>query len=76
MEYGVYDTWDTNIHWYAWRGVEVGNGWGIYGVTAFMYQRPTIPTLTEWGMIIFGVVLLGFITWVFLRRRRPAVSYQ
>ena len=30
----------------------------------------TIPTLTEWGMIIFGVVLLGFITWVFLKRRK------
>jgi hypothetical protein len=35
-----------------------------------------IPTLTEWGLIIFGVVLLGFITWVFLRRRRPVVSVQ
>ena len=29
-----------------------------------------IPTLTEWGLIIFGVVLLGFITWVFLKRRK------
>jgi len=29
-----------------------------------------IPTLSEWGLIIFGVVLLGFITWVFLRRRK------
>jgi hypothetical protein len=36
---------------------------------------PTIPTLTEWGLIIFGVVLLGFITWVFLRRRKAVVSY-
>jgi hypothetical protein len=35
-----------------------------------------IPTLTEWGLIIFGVVLLGFITWVFLRRRRAVVSLQ
>ena len=35
-------------------------------------ERPPaiIPTLTEWGMIIFGVVLLGFITWVFLKRRK------
>jgi hypothetical protein len=31
---------------------------------------PRIPTLTEWGLIIFGVMLLGFITWVFLRRRK------
>ena len=29
-----------------------------------------IPTLTEWGLIIFGVVLVGFITWVFLKRRK------
>jgi hypothetical protein len=29
-----------------------------------------IPTLTEWGLIIFGVLLLGFITWVFLKRRK------
>jgi hypothetical protein len=37
----------------------------------------TIPTLTEWGLIISGVVLLGFISWVFLRRRRTAaVSLQ
>jgi hypothetical protein len=35
-----------------------------------------IPTLTEWGLIIFGVMLLGFITWVFLRKRKAAISYQ
>jgi hypothetical protein len=35
-----------------------------------------VPTLTEWGLIIFGVVLLGFITWVFLRRRKAVVSLR
>jgi hypothetical protein len=35
-----------------------------------------IPTLTEWGLIIFGILLLGFITWVFLRRKREVVSLQ
>jgi hypothetical protein len=35
-----------------------------------------IPTLTEWGLIIFGVILLGFITWVFLKRRKPVISDQ
>ncbi len=34
-----------------------------------------VPTLTEWGLIIFGVMLLGFITYVFLRRRK-AVSVR
>jgi hypothetical protein len=35
-----------------------------------------IPTLSEWGMIIFGVVLLGFMSWVFLRRRRAVASLR
>ena len=38
-------------------------------------EPPPIPTLTEWGLIIFGVVLLGFITRVFLKRRKAVVSY-
>ncbi len=33
-----------------------------------------VPTLTEWGMIIFVVLLLGFITWMFLRRRQAAIG--
>jgi hypothetical protein len=37
--------------------------------------KGAIPTLTEWGLIIFGVVLLGFITWVFLRKRK-AISVR
>jgi hypothetical protein len=36
-----------------------------------IYSVP-VPTLTEWGLIIFGVVLLGFISWVFLKRRKAA----
>jgi cbb3-type cytochrome oxidase subunit 3 len=33
-----------------------------------------IPTLTEWGLIIFGLVLMGFVTWVFFRRRPAALD--
>ncbi|MGB8657584.1 MAG: hypothetical protein WCE90_07330 [Candidatus Zixiibacteriota bacterium] len=40
------------------------------GVTIIPEGQQAIPTLTEWGLIIFGVVLLGFITWVFLKRRK------
>ena len=29
-----------------------------------------IPTLSEWGMIIFCVLLLGFMAWVIVRKRR------
>ena len=31
-----------------------------------------IPTLTEWGMIIFGILLIGFMTWVLVKRRKTA----
>ena len=31
-----------------------------------------IPTLTEWGMIIFCVLLFGWMAWVVVRRRRAA----
>lgn len=37
---------------------------------SFVCAPPAIPTLTEWGLIIFGVMLLGFITWMFIRRRK------
>jgi hypothetical protein len=33
-------------------------------------QPTAAPALTEWGLIIFGIVLLGFISWVFLKRRK------
>ena len=37
-QYGVYTTWQedgTNVRWFQWRGLEVGNTWGIYGMTFF-----------------------------------------
>jgi hypothetical protein len=33
--YAVFDTWNHNIHWYDWRGLKIGNFWGIYGYTKF-----------------------------------------
>jgi LPXTG-motif cell wall-anchored protein len=32
-----------------------------------------IPTLTEWGLILLGLVLLGFITWVFFKRKKALI---
>ncbi|MEW5925530.1 MAG: IPTL-CTERM sorting domain-containing protein, partial [Candidatus Zixiibacteriota bacterium] len=29
-----------------------------------------IPTLTEWGLIIFTLLLLGWMTWMIIRRRQ------
>lgn len=39
----------------------------IYPFSPFFQS---IPTLTEWGLIIFCVVLFGWIAWVAVRRRR------
>jgi hypothetical protein len=47
---------------------EVGNT--VMYIDYVKIYPPEIPTLTEWGLIIFGVVLIGFITWVFLKRRK------
>jgi hypothetical protein len=47
-----------------------GDTQAVFTNEAALEEAEAIPTLTEWGMIIFGVVLLGFITWVFLRRRK------
>ncbi len=44
----------------------------IYQYIINTYLINSIPTLTEWGLIIFGMLLVGFMTWVFLRRRRAA----
>lgn len=33
---------------------------------------PVIPTLTEWGIIVFSVLLVGWMAWVLVRRRRAA----
>jgi len=35
MQYGIYDTWDHNTHWYSWRQIAPGRIWGIYSITTF-----------------------------------------
>lgn len=35
---------------------------------------PGIPTLSEWAMIIFSLLLLGMMTWYVVKRRRTAQS--
>ncbi|MCK4224321.1 MAG: hypothetical protein KAX39_04010 [candidate division Zixibacteria bacterium] len=50
-----------------------GSGWDFEGRAdnvQILCEEGAIPTLTEWGLIIFGVLLIGFITWVFLKRRK------
>ena len=54
----------------------IGCEWGGSAFVMASAGAGAIPTLTEWGLIIFAVVLIGFITWVFLRRRKAVLSYQ
>jgi len=46
-----------------------GNHGRLHGVIS-VSGTCRIPTLTEWGMIIFCVLLFGWMTWVVVRRRR------
>ena len=39
--YGIYDTWDNNIHWYSWTGISSGVTWGIYGFNIFHIENHT-----------------------------------
>jgi len=39
-------------------------------VKATVVQEEQIPTLTEWGLIIFCVLLFGFMTWMVVRKRK------
>ncbi|MGB8656521.1 MAG: hypothetical protein WCE90_01890 [Candidatus Zixiibacteriota bacterium] len=49
----------------------------VENILNYICSEPhAIPTLTEWGLIIFGVVLLGFITWVFLKKRRRVIGVR
>lgn len=52
------------------------NHWYSCPDTLTIQAAPAIPALTDWGLIIFGIVLLGFISLVFIKRRKAAVSDQ
>lgn len=48
MKYGIYDTWDTNIHWYIWR--EIGSGsWSIFGSTTLSWGFCQDSDSDGWG---------------------------
>ena len=39
QEFGCYDTWDNNIHWYSWRGMGNGISYGVYGFNKFSIEK-------------------------------------
>ena len=38
QEFGCYDTWDNNIHWYTWRGMGSGINYGVFGFNKFSIE--------------------------------------
>ena len=40
----------------------------------YVVNPKSIPTLSEWGMIIFGLLLLGWMTRVFTKRRQSPLA--
>ncbi|MCX6829517.1 MAG: IPTL-CTERM sorting domain-containing protein [candidate division Zixibacteria bacterium] len=51
-------------------GIGSPNEFVDFGQHHWVAPPGVIPTLTEWGLIIFAVLLVGFMTWVVVRRRR------
>jgi hypothetical protein len=50
---------------YAVEVISVNCGW-------YVEIAESIPTLTEWGLIIFGVLLAMWMAWIIARRKRRA----
>jgi hypothetical protein len=60
------DYWDT------WVGGDqiLSTTWALLTLQKAVPEVGAIPTLTEWGMIIFCVLLFGWMAWVIVRRRK------
>jgi hypothetical protein len=64
----------TVISWYSGDTLALPDD-PDYAFTFVLPLRKTpIPTLTQWGAIIFGVLLLGSVVFYIWRRRRVAVA--
>ncbi len=60
LKYACYNTWDRQLHWYAYERMRTDQPWGVYGGTFF---RP-IPEPACLGMLLWGAAA------VLIRRRR------
>jgi hypothetical protein len=47
---------------------------GYFEHTCYETAPPPTPTLSEWGMIIFCVLLFGWMAWVIVRRRKRVTA--
>jgi hypothetical protein len=45
--YGVRDTWDTNVHWYNFAKMALGQSWGIYGGVLFNMSSTITGTIID-----------------------------
>ena len=58
--YGVYNTWDTQIHWYPWHSMKAGSPWGVFGFTKIVLSPPndhivvSKSSLPDFGSVIVG----------------------
>jgi Peptidase_C39 like family len=72
MQYGIYDTWDRNIHWFQWRQLGTG-AWSIYGLTLFDFSggvmNVPVPSLSPGGLIILILLILAGSSWIYSRRK-------
>lgn len=83
MSVAPLDTFPQDFATYSLMApVVFGNEWGdtvvidsgsTVTVTGHHLIGEPIPTLTEWGIIVFCVLLVGWMAWTFVRLRRRAI---
>jgi len=66
-EYAIHDTWDLNVHWYAWNIIAQGVPWGVFSITTCSLTYPpaaccltaACQVLSEQDCLAQGGVWLG-----------------
>lgn len=64
---------NVSIH-FAAVGGNVEDISGLFHHDCHEGVAPIMPTLSEWSLIIFSVILVGWMAWVLVRRRRAGIQ--
>ncbi len=50
LEYGIYNTWDTQLHWHSWADISPGQPWGVYSMTTMKWTGICVDSDGDnWG---------------------------
>jgi hypothetical protein len=78
--FGCYNTWDMNVHWYPYRAMGNGKGWGVYSITTFNI-RSTIYAPKDFNLqrlennLVFFKEYIDRLSWA-ADERKGAISLK